>query len=250
MKKTSKETKVINNAFYDDLGEDWYEGDKHPIALLRAENRARNPWILSRIQKEMGSPCRILDIGCGAGFLTNALALAGHKVTGIDLSEKSLTIARMHDTTKGVTYLNQDAFSLNFPGKSFDVICAMDFLEHIKHPEQIIRQVACLLQPGGLFFFHTFNRNFWSWLTVIKGVDWLVPNAPKDMHIYSLFITPSELKQWCQKVNLQLVEIHGLMPQVASLAFWKSLLRRRVASTLQFQLTSSLTNGYLGIFRS
>lgn len=236
----------INNAFYEELGEGWYEDSAHPIALLRAENAARNPWILERINTVRGPKKDILDIGCGAGFLTNSLALGGHHVTGIDQSAKSLSVARKRDATQSVCYLQLDAFSLPFPDKSFDVITAMDFLEHVEEPEKMIREVARLLRPGGLFFFHTFNRNLWSYLLIIKGVEWLVPNTPQNMHVYPLFIKPVELKAWCETSGLAVQEMHGLSLQLASRAFWRSFVSRRVDQNIAFKFSRSLLSGYIG----
>jgi 2-polyprenyl-6-hydroxyphenyl methylase/3-demethylubiquinone-9 3-methyltransferase len=237
----------INNAFYEELGEKWYEECAHPIALLRAENSTRNPWILNEIHARYQASCAILDIGCGAGFLSNALAKAGHQVTGVDLSESSLAVARKYDETQSVHYLKQDAFSLPFPKGSFDVICAMDFLEHIENPKLLLEKVSLLLKPRGLFFFHTFNRNLLSWLLVIKGVEWLVPNTPKHMHVYPLFIKPKELCLWLAEVDLQVEKIRGLMPCFHSLPFWKSLFQRKVDPALCFQFTHSSLSGYVGI---
>lgn len=243
-----REASRINNAFYEDLGEAWYEDNAHPIALLRAENAVRNPWILSQIQNKLGRGLHdILDIGCGAGFLSNVLAQHGHRVTGVDLSAKSLEIAMQKDLTKTVRYLQCDAFALPYPEKSFDVICAMDFLEHIEKPEAIVQSVARLLRPGGLFFFHTFNRNWLSWLMVIKGVEWCVPNTPPNIHVYRLFIKPQELKGWCEKSGLHVDQLQGLAPQLASKAFWKSLMTRKVDSEFSFCFTQSLQVGYVGI---
>lgn len=241
------QTPRVNNAFYDDLGEAWYDEGSHPIALLRAENAVRNPWIIERMRSLRGPSLDILDIGCGAGFLSNALAKEGHRVTGIDLSEKSLHVAKAKDTSQSVQYLQLDASSLPFHPQSFDVICAMDFLEHIENPKQIVQKVAGLLKPGGLFFFHTFNRNPLSWLVVIKGVEWCVPNTPENMHIYSYFIKPSELESWCEESGLGIREMRGLCPRIGSKAFWSSLLKRRVSEDFTFKFSSSLATGYVGI---
>lgn len=237
----------INNAFYEDLGRKWYEESAHPIALLRAENATRNPWILQKIREVKGSSCQILDIGCGAGFLTNQLAKDGHEVTGIDCSETSLQVAQAEDTTQSVRYLKQDAFALDFAPESFDVICAMDFLEHIEDPRRLLQIVSPLLKPGGLFFFHTFNRNLLSWLLVIKAVEWLVPNTPKNMHVYPLFIKPEELKEWLGTVGLIVEEIQGLNPSFGSRAFWKSFCKREIDPHFRFVFTPSLLVGYVGM---
>lgn len=243
-------TARVNNAFYEDLGEGWYENNEHPIALLRAENAVRNPWILDQIERGMGSHALdILDIGCGAGFLTNVLAPFGHRVTGVDLSAKSLEVAKQRDPTKRVHYLHGDAFALPYPEKSFDVITAMDFLEHIDRPEQIVHNVSRLLRPGGLFFFHTFNRNWLSWLMVIKGVEWCVPNTPPRIHIYRNFIKPQELKGWCENEGMKVEQMRGLAPKMASTAFWKSIFFRSVDPEFSFCFTDSLKVGYVGIAR-
>jgi 2-polyprenyl-6-hydroxyphenyl methylase/3-demethylubiquinone-9 3-methyltransferase len=143
-----------------------------------------------------------------------------------------------------------DAFALPFPDHSFHVICAMDLLEHVEMPEQIIRDAARLLRPNGLFFFHTFNRNVLSYLIVIKAVEWCVPNTPANMHVYSYFIKPAELKNWCEQSGLKLQEMRGLSPRIASKAFWKSLLTRKVDQKLEFCFTSSLKIGYIGVAQS
>jgi 2-polyprenyl-6-hydroxyphenyl methylase/3-demethylubiquinone-9 3-methyltransferase len=177
------EKPVINNAFYDDLGERWYTASDDPVALLRAESRLRVPWVVEKISRDGAEAC-VLDVACGAGFLSNALALKNHQVTGIDLSVQSLAVAEKYDTTKSVTYLAMDAHHLDFPDASFDVVCAMDFLEHVSDRNQVIKEFSRVLKPGGRFFFHTFNRNFLSWLIVIKGVEWFVKNTPDHMHTY------------------------------------------------------------------
>ena len=146
----------VNNAFYDELGDEWNHRCDHPIALLRAENRVRNPWILQEIGARIGAQAHVLDIGCGAGLLTNELAAHGHKATGVDLSEPSLEVARRSDKTKSVQYLNANGYALPCADKTFDAVAAMDVLEHVEKPEQLIKEASRVLKPGGLFFFHTF----------------------------------------------------------------------------------------------
>jgi 2-polyprenyl-6-hydroxyphenyl methylase / 3-demethylubiquinone-9 3-methyltransferase len=240
----------VNNAFYEELGEGWYEDRSHPIALLRAENAVRNPWIIKKVDALGKRRCDILDIGCGAGFLSNDLAKAGHRVTGIDLSARSLDVARHRDDTRSVRYLQQDALALSLSRERYDVICAMDFLEHVETPRRIVEDISRLLKPEGLFFFHTFNRTWLSWLIAIQGVEWLVPNTPKNMHLYSYFIKPAELKNWCEASSMAIQEMHGLAPRVASKAFWKSLFMRKVDAQLEFCFTSQLSVGYLGMAQS
>ncbi len=238
--------KNINNAFYDTLEENWIYATDHPIALLRAENALRNPWITKVIQEKKPYPCKILDIGCGAGLLTNPLAHQGHIVSGIDLSSSSLELARKLDTTKTVDYQVAQAERLPFAENSFDVVSAMDLLEHVNDPALVIKEASRVLKPEGLFFFHTFNRNFISYLIIIKGVEWFVKNAPANMHVYPLFITPKELTNMCQLNQLQVEMTQGMRPDFAHKAFWKMLMTRKVDPSFTFTFTPSLMTGYVG----
>ncbi len=235
----------INNSFYDELGEDWLYATNHPIALLRAENALRIPWIIREIKQRLPSNVSALDIGCGAGFLTHALSCEDYDVAGIDLSEKSLEVAKKHDPTGRVRYFHADAYSLPFPDRSFDVVFAMDILEHVEEPERLIREASRVLKPNGLFFFHTFNRNFLSYLLIIKGVDWFVQNAPKNMHVYPLFIKPSELDSLCQDSGLGIQKLHGFRPNF-SLPFFQMLITRKVPPNFSFRFTKDLSTGYCG----
>lgn len=217
----------------------------HPIALLRAENRLRNPWITSLLP----SSTKILDMGCGAGFLTQDMARLGHEVVGLDLSEESLQIAEKLDETGRVSYIQADAAAVPFPDASFDIVCAMDLLEHVENPKAIIQEAARLLKPGGLFFFHTFNRTVLSWLVVIKGVEWCVKNTPSHMHVLRLFIKPEELQKMCEDVGLQVQKMRGLNVKFASKAFWQMVFTRKVPEDLEFVFTDSLLTGYSGFFK-
>jgi 2-polyprenyl-6-hydroxyphenyl methylase/3-demethylubiquinone-9 3-methyltransferase len=235
--------KTINNDFYHDLGDLWHTASDHPIALLRAENRLRNPWIASHLSL----PSKVLDMGCGAGFLTHDLAKLGHEVIGVDLSEKSLEVAKKLDPTRQVRYLQANVTAVPSPSESFDVVCAMDLLEHVENPSAIVKEASRLLKPGGLFFFHTFNRTFLSWLLVIKGVEWGLKNVPPEMHVYHLFVKPKELKTMCKDHGLIVDEMRGVNVKFASLALWKMVLKREVPDDLEFVFTKSLSTGYSGI---
>lgn len=247
MEKQSGPKGVINNSFYDDLGEAWYTSMDHPIALLRAENKTRIPWVMKEIEERYPKPIQLLDIGCGAGFLTNALAEIGHDVTGIDLSRASLDTARKHDKTGKVRYLFADAYALPFESESFDVVCAMDILEHVEEPEKLIKEASRVLRKGGIFFFHTFNRNLLSYLFIIKGVDWFVKNAPKNMHVYSLFIKPKELQKSCLSAGLHVSLLKGFVPDMNKGAFWKMLFTRKIPSNFSFKFVNSFLTGYCGL---
>lgn len=235
-------SQTINNEFYDELGNDWYTSENHPIALLRAENALRVPWIIEEIGKEKS----VLDIGCGGGFLTNALAKAGHQAFGIDVSGKSLEVAKKRDTTGTVQYQKANAYALPYENESFDVVCAMDVLEHVEEPSLLIQEASRVLKSEGLFFFHTFNRNFLSYLIIIKGVDWCVPNAPKNMHVYPLFIKPKELKQLLFDKKLAITTLKGFRPKIFSRSFLKMLFSRKIPDDFGFRFSKNLDIGYCG----
>lgn len=241
-----KSTKIINNAFYDDLQEEWMHREDHPIALLRAENAVRNPWIAETIQKKGKKSCHILDVGCGGGLLANYLALQNHQVCGIDLSETSLAIAKRYDVTKTVEYKQASAYALPYPDGHFDVVTAMDLLEHVEDPKKVIAESARVLKKGGLFFFHTFNRNILSYLLIIKGVEWFIPHAPQNMHVYPLFIKPKELIGYCESSELSVQEMQGLRPSFGASFLLKWLKLKKLAPSLQFTFCPSLLTGYSG----
>ncbi len=238
----------VNNAVYDVLAERWYEAKDDPVALLRAESACRRPWIEGEIKSRFASETvRVLDVGCGGGFLSNALALTGHQVTGVDASETSLAVAARHDSTRTVRYVLADARRLPFPDASFDVVCAMDFLEHIDEPAAAIAEAARVLAPGGVFFFHTFNRNWLAWLIVIKGVEWFVDNVPRDLHVLRLFLKPDEVRAMCGASELTVSEIHGFEPTIWSWAFFRMLRTGRVPDDFTFRFTRSTRIAYTGL---
>ena len=238
----------VNNDIYHHYGERWYTAKNDPVALLRAEARARNHWIIAEMAGRFSDRnIRILDVGCGAGFLANELVPLGYDVTGLDASESTLEVARRHDSTGNVDYRCGDAYSMEFGAGSFDVVCAMDFLEHVENPGQVVREVSRVLRAGGLFFFYTFNRNFLTWLIVIKGVEWFIRNTPPNMHCLRYFIKPKELRRMCRENKLQVILCKGLAPKVFNSAFWKTIATGIVDDGFTFDFTDHTTMGYLGL---
>jgi 2-polyprenyl-6-hydroxyphenyl methylase/3-demethylubiquinone-9 3-methyltransferase len=235
----------VDNSVYDTYGDRWYTAFDDPVALLRAESRVKTPWILERIRARFRT-AKILDVGCGAGFLSNALAAADFQVYGVDLSESSLEVARRYDRTGRVTYICADAFQLPFADQSFDVITAMDFLEHIEDPARVIQEFSRVLKPGGMFFFHTFNRSALAWLVIIKAVEWLVRNTPPHMHVLHLFIKPVELRHYCSQAGLRVEEMTGIRPRLSTIP-WTKIFSGVVPKEMQFQLSKSLKLSYLGM---
>ncbi len=239
----------INNAFYDHLGERWFTAQDDPVALLRAEGATKQAWVEAQLREwgnaPRGAPRRILDIGCGAGFLTRHLANLGYAVQGLDRSWESLRMARSRGDGS-VGYHQGDALRLPFGDGVFDIVCAMDFLEHVEDPVAAVAEAGRVLRPGGWFFFHTFNRNFLSWLIVIKGLEWFVRNTPRRMHVARLFIRPAELAGYCDQAGMTVRAWTGIRPQVFRRAFFRLLIRGVVPHDFRFVLTPSRRLAYLG----
>jgi 2-polyprenyl-6-hydroxyphenyl methylase/3-demethylubiquinone-9 3-methyltransferase len=237
---------IVNNAIYDELGDRWYDADDDPVALLRAESRLRNPWLAQKISQLHAPAARVLDVGCGAGFLSNDLVREGFEVIGLDASKSSIEVAARRDATGRAQYVLGDALHMPFSDAAFDVVCAMDFLEHVEEPGQAIAEIARVLKPGGTFFFHTFNRNPLAWLVIIKGVEWFVRHTPERMHILRLFIKPRELVALCQSHGIEVRELRGSRPVVFSWAFWRMLRSGVVPADFRFRFCRSTLLGYTG----
>jgi 2-polyprenyl-6-hydroxyphenyl methylase/3-demethylubiquinone-9 3-methyltransferase len=239
----------VNNAIYETLGARWYDANDDPVALLRAESKLRNPWVAQQITNAFGpGPQRMLDVGCGAGFLSNYLAHLGHYVTGLDAAPGTLSVAQNHDHTHTARYDTGDALALPYADNSFDVVCAMDFLEHVEEPGRAIAQIARVLAPSGLFLFHTFNRNLLAWLVVIKGVEWFVRNTPEDMHVLHLFLKPAEIWSMCQSHGMSPVRLVGSRPRIDA-AFFRMLRTGIVPDDFSFTHTASTLIAFTGSAR-
>lgn len=237
----------INNEIYNLYGDRWYTAFDDPVALLRAESKTKVPWVIQKLRRHdlIKPTTQLLDVGCGAGFLSNELAQLGIMITGVDLAQDSLKVAAKFDQTKTVKYLVADAFKLPFRDATFDVLTAMDFLEHVEQPGVVIKEFSRVLRPGGLFIFHTFNRNPLAHFMIIKLVEYLVKNTPKNMHIIRLFIKPSELVSYCALADMVVDEMTGIKPIFSSIPL-RSIFSGVVPHTLKFELTKSLLLSYMG----
>jgi 2-polyprenyl-6-hydroxyphenyl methylase/3-demethylubiquinone-9 3-methyltransferase len=246
---------AVNNAFYDDLGARWLHAQDDPVALLRAEGVVKRAWVERRLRDHAdsrsgrgagaASPLKILDVGCGAGFLARGLNSAGYDVHALDLSGESLRVSRGEDA--GVRHLRGDALRLPYMDGSFDAVACMDFLEHVEDPAVVVREAARVLKPGGLFFFHTFSRNPLAWLVIIKGLEWFVRNTPERMHVLRLFIKPRELAGLCRAAGMEPFAWTGVRPDFMRRAFWRMLRTGVVPEDFRFVLTPSLLLSYLGV---
>lgn len=240
----------INQRWYDELQDRWYEADDDPIALLRSEVRFRLPWILGQLERYFGDRrCDILDVGCGAGLLSNGLGAKSHRVVGVDLSSASLRIAQKYDASGHVAYLHMSGDALGFKPESFDVVCCMDVLEHVENPHRVILEIGRVLRKNGIFIFYTFNRTWKSWLFAVKAIDWFFKNAPKHLHVYHLFITPEELKAYAAAAGLRIDTLMGVQPRVFHRSTLKLLVSGIVSPDFTFKATTNLDVGYGGVAR-
>jgi len=155
----------------------------------------------------------LLDVGCGGGILSEAMAKEGAHVTAIDQGEKVIKIAQLHnlESKLDINYkqLNIEDFCINNNNK-FDVITCLEMLEHVPEPASIVRACRSLLKPNGRIFFSTINRNPKAFLFAIIGAEYILKLLPKGTHSYEKFITPSELMDWCEEEGLNFIDIVGM----------------------------------------
>ena len=173
-------------------------------------NPARIGWIDRNAQLK-GK--RVIDIGCGGGLLSEGMAALGAQVTGIDLSEKALSVARLHLYESGhvIDYrlISAEAMADADPG-SFDYVTCLEMLEHVPDPASTVAACARLVKPGGQVFLSTLNRNAKAYLIAVLGAEYLLQLLPRGTHDYSRFLKPAELAQLCRKAGLEVLEITGL----------------------------------------
>lgn len=157
--------------------------------------------------------CCVVDIGCGGGILSEALARQGANVTAIDLAEASLAVARLHQLESGleIDYRNCSAETLAEESpESFDIVTCLEMLEHVPDPAAVVDACATLAKPGGHLFFSTINRNPKAWLFAIVGAEYVLRLLPRGTHEYEKFIKPSELDAWCRNNALERGECTGM----------------------------------------
>ena len=155
----------------------------------------------------------VVDVGCGGGILAEAMAARGATVTGIDLSEKALGVARLHGLESGtaVDYrlTSAEALAAASPA-SFDLVTCMELLEHVPEPASTVAACAALVRPGGLVAFSTLNRNPKSYLFAVLGAEYALRLLPRGTHDWSRFLRPSELARHARQAGLAVVELAGM----------------------------------------
>ncbi|HEX7951680.1 MAG TPA: bifunctional 2-polyprenyl-6-hydroxyphenol methylase/3-demethylubiquinol 3-O-methyltransferase UbiG [Burkholderiales bacterium] len=173
-----------------------------------------NPLRLDYIDRVAGlKGKRVLDVGCGGGILSEAMAAAGARVTGIDVGEKPLKVAQLHllESDLDVEYrkITIEELAREQPGQ-YEVITCMEMLEHVPDPGSVISACAKLAKPNAVCFFSTINRNLKSYAFAILGAEYVLRLLPRGTHDYAKFITPSELAGFCRKAELQPENLVGM----------------------------------------
>jgi len=173
-----------------------------------------NPLRLEYIDQLTGlAGKQVLDVGCGGGILSESMAARGASVTGIDLGEKALKVARLHLLESGqqVDYrlVAVEELARQMP-QHYDVVTCMEMLEHVPDPASIVKACCQLVKPGGKVFFSTLNRNPKSYLFAVIGAEYILNMLPRGTHDYAKFIKPSELARHCRAADLDVTEVTGM----------------------------------------
>lgn len=194
---------------FDELAQRWWD-PQGPQKALHALNPARLGYVAARTTLRDAA---VLDVGCGAGLLSEALARTGAKVTAIDLAPNLLKVARLHGLESGIKLdyreSSVETLASEMPA-AFDAITCMEMLEHVPEPASVIEACATLLKPGGRLFLSTLNRTPAAFAVAIVGAEYVARLLPKGTHQYRDFIKPSELAAWLREAGLELEDVSGL----------------------------------------
>lgn len=196
-------------AKFEALAYRWWDRESE-FKPLHEINPLRVNWIEEHVRL---AGKKVLDVGCGGGILSEAMALRGATVTGIDMGEAPLSVARLHQLESGVEVdyrqSTAEALAAEMPGQ-FDVVTCLEMLEHVPDPASVIRACHALVKPGGQVFFSTINRNPKAYLLAIIGAEYLLKMLPRGTHDFRKFIRPSELGAWCRAAGLELKDVIGM----------------------------------------
>ncbi|MDO7711779.1 MAG: bifunctional 2-polyprenyl-6-hydroxyphenol methylase/3-demethylubiquinol 3-O-methyltransferase UbiG [Pseudomonadota bacterium] len=208
---TTTHTNVDPNevAKFEALANGWWdtEGESKPLHEI-------NPLRLDYIKTKCSlNNKKVIDVGCGGGILSEALAKNDATVTGIDMGEMPLNVARLHALEAGLSIDYQQLTAEQKAQQSaneFDIVTCMEMLEHVPDPVSVIMACAQLVKPGGDVFFSTLNRHPKAYLFAVVGAEYLLKMLPKGTHDYKRFIRPSEMASWCRQAGLEVSHITGL----------------------------------------
>lgn len=194
---------------FSDLAHRWWDPSSE-FRPLHEINPLRLEWI-NALAPLTGKA--VLDVGCGGGILSEAMARKGARVTGIDLSEKALKVADLHSLESGVQVryemVSTEDLATREPAQ-YDVVTCMEMLEHVPDPAAIVKACATLVKPGGRVFFSTINRNPKSYLFAVIGAEYLLRLLPKGTHEYAKFIKPAELAQYIRAAGMNVDGLKGM----------------------------------------
>lgn len=205
---------------FEQMASRWWdkEGDFKPLHDI---NPLRLNFILEHSQGLDGK--KVLDIGCGGGILSESMARKGAQVTGIDMGEMPLEVAKLHllESKLEVNYqrITAEEFAEENAG-AFDVVTCLEMLEHVPDPSSVIKACRKLVKPDGHVFFSTINRNPKSFLFAIVGAEYLLQMLPKGTHDFKKFIRPSELETWSRKANLPFKHMTGMHYNPLTKKYW------------------------------
>ena len=187
------------------LASRWWD-PKGEFRPLHEINPLRLGWIEGHVPL---AGKNVLDVGCGGGILTEAMARSGARVTGIDLSEKALRVAELHLLESRLDIRYEKSSVEDYRG-TFDVVTCMELIEHVPDQGSLVAACARLVRPGGHVFFSTINRNLKSYLFAVVGAEYVLGLLPKGTHDYQRFVKPSELAAWCRASGLSSEELIGM----------------------------------------
>lgn len=194
---------------FDDLASKWWDTNSE-FKPLHDINPIRLDYITSYASLD---DKRVLDVGCGGGILSEALSRAGAVVTGIDMAEKPLQVAKLHqhESNLSIDYqLTTIESYAQHHASEFDVITCLEMLEHVPDPASVVNASHQLLKPGGQLFFSTINRTPTAYLMAVIGAEYLLKMLPAGTHDYKKFIKPSELASWLRQAGFTLNDVSGM----------------------------------------
>ncbi len=198
---------------------DWWNTEG-PFRTLHQINALRSDYIDARVQL---AGANVLDVGCGGGLLSEALAARGARVVGIDLAAENIDAAKAHAEQSGLDIdyrcVGVEEIAAAMPS-AFDVVTCLEMLEHVPTPSEIVAACSAALRPGGAAFFSTINRNPKSFAFAILGAEYVLGLVPRGTHEYLKLIRPAELGAWCRAANLDLRELTGLHLNPALHTYW------------------------------